>query len=309
MRRAVGLAATAALALAVPLWFTSSYAMGLADQVLIFVVLAAGYNLLLGFAGQVSLGHIALFAIGAYASALLSLDFGWPFLAALAGAGAASGLAGAVVGIPALRVRSHYLTLLTLAFSEVVRLLIRNLDSVTNGSNGLSGIPRMDLFGVVLRRPWEVYLFLLAVAACAVLGIRQLDRSRFGRAFKAVRDAEIGAEVCGVNVAAIKVTAFVVSAVYAGIAGSLYAHTLRFISPDFFSLGLTISLLAMVLVGGQGTVVGPVIGAVLLTLAPELLRFVREYYLILFGVGIWAVTLYLPAGIAGFADRLRPRRP
>jgi len=289
--------------LAVPLAATSLYYQGIASQILIFVVLAAGYNLVLGYTGQVSLGHIALFAIGAYSSAVLVTRTDAPFLAGVALAAVITGLVGAFIGIPALRVKGHYLTLLTLAFAVVVQLLLTNLASLTGGSEGISRIPAPSIAGFDFATWNRLYYLLLAFAVLAVVGIARIDRSRYGRSFKAVRDAEIGADVSGVNVARVKVLAFVVSAVYAGVAGSLYAHTLQFVSPDFFNLDLMIVLLAMVLIGGRGTVLGPVIGATLLTVLPETFRFVRDYYLIAFGLTIWFTTLVLPDGVVGLTRR------
>ena len=167
------------------------------------------------------------------------------------------------------------------------------------------------MLGFTFRSGTELYYLLLACVVLGVLFIARLESSRFGRAFKAIRDGETAAEVCGVDTAAMKVLAFGLSAVFAGVAGGLYAHTMRFISPEFFSLSLTITLLAMVLIGGRGTVLGPVVGAVLLTVLPEWLRFVKDYYLIVFGLAIWACTMFLPQGLMGLAASVvaRVRRP
>ena len=307
--RALVAVALLAGAIAVPFVLGSRYYLGIAHQVLIFIILASGYNILLGYTGLVSLGHIALFAIGAYASAIIVVDLGVPFVFGLPLAAAVATLAGVLVAVPALRIKGHYLTLLTLALGEAVRLVLRNLDWLTGGSNGFAGIPRPSLFGLTAKSAFSLYFVLLAFAVVAVVFVWGLERSRFGRAFKAIRDAEIGAEVSGVDTARMKVIAFAISAAYAGVAGSLYAHTMRFISPEFFSLGLTITLLAMVLIGGRGTVLGPVLAAILLTTAPEAFRFLKEYYLILFGLMIYLCVLFLPEGLAGLLGRIRwPRR-
>jgi len=275
--------------------------------VLIFIVLATGYNIVLGYTGLVSLGHVALFAIGAYTSAILTTRWDVPFLVAFVCAALLAAIVGAVIGFSALRIKGHYLTLLTLAFSEAAILMLRNLTGLTGGSEGIVGIARPALFGYQLTDPTALYFFL---AACALLGIlvaRRLDRSRFGRSFKAIRDSEIAADVSGVRIAHTKIAAFVISAAYAGFAGSMYAHTLQFISPEFFSIGLTITLLAMVLLGGRGTVFGPVIGAIALVVLPEKLRFVHEYYLIVFGISIWLTMLFASEGVIGSIDRFVKR--
>ena len=276
------------VALALPLVIGNNYQLGIAHQALILVLLASGYNLLLGFTGLVSFGHIALFAIGAYTSAILVVSFGLPFLVGLVAAAVLTGL--------------------TLALGEVIRLAIRGMESLTHGSAGFSGIPRPSVLGFTFRTGTELYYLLLACVVLGVLFIARLERSRFGRAFKAIRDGETAAAVCGVDTAAMKVLAFGLSAVFAGVAGGRYAHTMRFISPEFFSLSLTITLLAMVLIGGRGTVLGPVVGAVLLTVLPEWLRFVKDYYLIVFGLAIWACTMFLPQGLMGLAARLVARK-
>ena len=306
-----GVAVLFLAALALPLVLKSNYHLGIAHQALIFVILAVGYDVLLGFTGLLSFGHIGLFAIGAYTSAILVMSTGAPFLVGLAGAAVLTGLIGLLFSIPALRIKGHSLTLLTLALGEVIRLVIRSMDWLTNGANGISGIPRPEILGISFRQAMPLYYLLLFFAVLAVLFVWRLRSSRFGRAFMAIRDAEIGAEVCGVNVSAMKMMAFAVSAVFAGVAGSLYAHTMRFISPEFFSLGLTIILLAMVLIGGRGTIIGPVIGAALLITLPEVLRFVKEYYLLTFGIAIWLCVVALPEGLAGLGRRFlkRTRRP
>ncbi|SEF15807.1 amino acid/amide ABC transporter membrane protein 2, HAAT family [Rhizobiales bacterium GAS191] len=293
-----------AAALALPLVLTSNYRLGIAHQALIFIILAVGYDVLLGFTGLLSFGHIGLFAIGAYTSAIIVMSTGAPFLVGLLGAAAFTGLIGLLISIPALRIKGHSLTLLTLALGEVIRIVIRSMEWLTNGSRGLTGIPRPEILGFSFRQPVPLYYLLLVFAGLAILFVWRVKGSRFGRAFMAIRDTEIGADVCGVNISAMKMLAFAISAVLAGIAGSLYAHTMRFISPEFFSLGLTIILLAMVLIGGRGTIIGPVIGAALLIALPEALRFVREYYLLVFGIAIWLCVVAMPDGLAGLGRRL-----
>jgi branched-chain amino acid transport system permease protein len=303
----IALAVLIAVAIGLPFVLKSNYQLGIAHQALIFIILALGYDVLVGFTGLLSFGHIGLFAIGAYTSAILVMSTGAPFLVGLVGAASLTGLIGFLIAIPALRIKGHYLTLLTLALGEVIRLVIRSMEGLTHGSSGLSGIPRPDIFGFSFRQAVPLYYLLLFFAILVILFVWRLKISRFGRAFMSIRDAEIGAEVCGVNTSAMKMMAFAISAIIAGIAGSLYAHTMRFISPEFFSLGLTTTLLAMVLIGGRGTVVGPVVGAALLIVLPEALRFVKDYYLIVFGVAIWLCVIGMPDGLAGLGRRLLKR--
>lgn len=301
-------AALLILALAAPLVLRSNYHLGVAHQALVFVILALGYDVLLGFTGLLSFGHIGLFAIGAYTSAILVTTTGAPFIVGLIGAGVLTGGVGLLIAIPALRIKGHYLTLLTLALGEVIRLAIRGAEFLTHGSHGFSGIPRPEILGFSFRQAVPLYYLLLAFAVATALFVWRLKSSRFGRAFQAIRDAETGAEVCGVDIAAMKMLAFAVSAIIAGVAGGLYAHTMRFISPEFFSLGLVTTLLAMVLVGGRGTIIGPILGAVALIALPEMLRFVKDYYLVVFGLAVWFCVLTMPDGVAGLAARLTRRR-
>lgn len=308
-RRVLGWTAALIGACVLPLFLQSNYQLGVAHQALIFAILATGYNLLLGFTGLISLGHIALFAIGAYASAVAVATHGAPFLAGLLAAAIAAGIVGVAIAIPALRIKGHYLMLLTLAVGEVIRLFIRGLESVTHGAHGFSDIPAPEIAGFSFRSRVHLYYLLLFFAVIGAAFVWRVQATRFGRAFRAVRDAEIGAEVCGVNTNYMKVLAFGISAVYAGVAGGLYAHTLRYISPEFFSLGLSITLLAMVLLGGRGTIAGPLVGAALLTALPEGLRFVKEYYLFVFGLAIWLCVVVMPDGLVGLASRaLRARK-
>ncbi len=302
--RLAGLVLALVVALGLPFVAGSNYHLGVAHQVLIFIILASGYDLLLGFTGLLSFGHIGLFAIGAYTSAILVTSTGAPFVVGLIGAAVLTGVIGLVIAIPALRIKGHSLTLLTLALGEVIRVVIRSMEGLTNGSHGLSGIPRPEILGYSFRQATPLYYLLLGIALLTILFVWRLKRSRFGRAFNAIRDSEIGADVCGVDISRMKMLAFGLSAVIAGVAGSLYAHTMRFISPEFFSLGLTVILLAMVLVGGRGTIVGPILGAILFISLPEALRFVKEYYLVAFGMTIWLSVLLLPEGLAGLPKRL-----
>lgn len=297
--------AVIAILAVLPLLMPSNYYQQLFNQIIVFVILALGYDLVLGRLGQLSFGHIALFAIGAYASALLTTRLHVPFLVGMVGAAVAGGLAGAVIGIPALRIKGHYLVMLTLAFGEIVRQLLTNLEGLTGGSQGISGIPAPSIGPLHFASRQSLSYLLLAFAVLAVLGIMMIDRSRFGRAFIAVKDAELAADVSGVNLASTKILAFVISAAYAGFAGGLYAHTFRYISPEFFGLGLTITLLAMVLLGGRGSIVGAVIGVVVLTVLPESLRFINQYYMVVFGLGIWMLVMFLPGGLVSIIPRVR----
>lgn len=288
-----------------PLVMPTAYYQQVFNQIIVFVILALGYDLVLGRLGQLSFGHVGLFSIGAYASALLTTRLHVPFLVGMLGAAVAGGLAGALIGIPALRIKGHYLVMLTLAFGEIVRLLLTNLEGLTGGAEGVTGIPAPSIGPWHFASRQSLSYVLLAFAVLAVLGMIMIDRSKFGRAFRAIKDSELAADVSGVRLSTTKVLAFVISAVYAGVAGGLYAHTFRYISPEFFSLGLTITLLAMVLLGGRGSIIGAIVGVVVLTVLPESLRFIQQYYMVVYGLGIWLLVMFLPGGLVSVIPGIR----
>jgi branched-chain amino acid transport system permease protein len=302
MGRKLILVLVIALAAALPLVVQSKYSLRLCNLALIFSLLAISLNIILGYAGQIALGHAALFGIGAYTSALLTAGgSGVLFWPAFVAAGIITGLAGLFLGIPTLRLKGHYLALATLGFGEIMRLIFFNWREVTHGMDGISGIPAPAIGSLTVNTDFKFYyLCLLAVGSAVVLS-RRIESSKYGWMLAAIRDAELGAGSAGVNVPRLKVIAFGISAVLAGFAGSLYAHLVSYISPDVFVFDVTAQLLSMVLIGGIGTTFGPVLGAVVLTFMPELLRISKAYYQLIYGAGIAAMIIFLPAGLLGLA--------
>ncbi|MFQ5694068.1 MAG: branched-chain amino acid ABC transporter permease [Nitrospinota bacterium] len=282
----------------------SRHYLFLINMAAIYAILTLSLNFILGYLGLISIGHAGFFAIGSYVSAALTLGLGAHFLVGLLGAALASMLAGFLLGFPALRLKGHYFVLVTLGFGEIVRLVLLNWKEVTRGTDGVIGIPP-PTFG-----PWAIdtsakfYYFSLVFVALTVLITHRLYRSKFGRSFVALKDAELAAEVVGVDAARVKLLAFGMSAFIAGIAGSLYAHFTSFISPEVYTIDVSVIILLMLLVGGSGTISGCLVGAALLTFLPEWLRFLKEYYLILYGMGIVLIMVFLPDGIVGLARRL-----
>ncbi len=315
-RRSLAIAILVVLLLAIPLVVTSTYHMRIVNLALVFGLLAVSLNIVLGYTGQVALGHSGFFGIGAYTAALITeggsgLLF-WPgFLAA----GIVTGIAGLAIGIPALRLRGHYLALATLGFGEIMRHVFFNWREVTRGMDGISGIPAPSIGIVELQGEGSYFYLALAILALAVLFCWRLQASKYGRMLAAIRDAELAAGTSGVNVARLKIAAFFISAVLAGFSGSLYAHLIRFISPDAFTFfEVTAPVLSMVIIGGVGTLIGPVLGAVVLTFLPELLRVSDAYYQLIYGAGLAAMVIFLPMGLLGaLHGRLfglfRPRAP
>jgi branched-chain amino acid transport system permease protein len=298
-----------ALALAVPLlWRGSDYALFLLNMAVIHTLLAVSLNVVFGYLGLLSLGQAGFYALGAYVSAALVLGAGLPFAIGLAGAVVASALAGLLVAFPAIRIRGHYFVLITLGFGEIVRLVLLNWKAVTRGTDGIIGIPAPALGPFVVSTKLRYYYLGLVLLALVLVLTAWLRRSSLGRACLAIKDNELAASACGVNPTIVKLSAFGWSAAIAGLAGSLYAHLFTFISPEVFTIDVSVAVLLMVLVGGAGTASGPVIGAVLLTFLPEWLRPLKQYYMILYGAAVVAVMVFMPEGLVGIVARLRMTR-
>ena len=292
------------VALLVPVLPLTAFTFQNVTLAVTYSTLALSLNLVFGFAGQLSLGHGALFAVGAYASAILTATYDLPFLVGVAASLAAGLVSGLLIGAPSLRLRTHYFAFATLAFASIVNLVIINLPDVTGGSDGFTGIPPAGIAGFELSQLSHYYYLAVALLVVAVAISVNVRGSRLGRALMAIREDELAAQANGLNASFYKLLVFVISAVLAALAGSVYAHQVAFISPDVFDLELSILLLAMVVVGGAGTIGGVVVGGVLLTLLPEWLRFSSGYYGIIYGAVIALLMIFLPTGLAGIARAL-----
>jgi branched-chain amino acid transport system permease protein len=241
----------------------------------ISAIVAMGLNLLTGSAGLVSLGHAAFVAIGAYSTAFLANRLAAPFFLTIPISAIVTGCIGVVVGLPALRLKGLFLALATMAFQFIASHIILRWESITGGANGMT-VPPADLGAFVFNTPIRFYYITASVAILLGLGIKNLMRSRFGRAFLAIRDSDVAAEAMGIYLARYKTMVFGVSAGCAGVAGCLMAHFMSYIGPDHFTLQLSIEYLAMIIVGGLGSILGSVLGATVLTLLPEGLRFIMD---------------------------------
>jgi branched-chain amino acid transport system permease protein len=293
------------LALMVPLpWIAvNDYQRYLLDLILINVILAVGLNIVKGFAGQVTVGHVALMAIGAYASAVLTTKFGVPFWVALPGAMLVTAVAGAIVGIPSFRLEGAYLALATLGLAESVRIFISATDYL-GASVGYSDIPPPNLFGMPLNSFRSYYFVVMPLAVAGVYFSFCMLRSNIGRAFKALREDPLAAAASGINVRKYKALAFIVSALYAGCAGSLAAHmSPGFLHPNSYTLVEMVTVLLMVVLGGIGHVWGGIIGAVIVTIIYDLTREYYQYQLLMFGMVIVLTVMFMPTGIGGIIDR------
>jgi branched-chain amino acid transport system permease protein len=299
VRRLLPVTALAVLAL-LPLGF-EQYKLYVASLTLVYLVLAIGLNLTLGYAGQISLAHGAFMAFGSYAVAILG-QRGWPFELGLAlGAALAFGW-GVVVGFPALTVKHHFLAMVTLGFNIVVFLVLRNWESLTGGSFGISGIarPAWGPFGFASDRAYYVYM--LGWAALMVGSAYWILTSRWGRAFRAIRENEMRAEALGVSLRNYKLMAFAIGAAYAGVGGALFAPLLGYIDPGAYTLDRSIQFLMMVVMGGLGRFEGPFIGAILVTVLPEVLRASEGLYLVIYAAAVMLMMLFMPKGLVGIWD-------
>ena len=295
-----GVAVLAALALlTLPFWLASPYHLHVAIMAGIFTILALSLNLLLGYTGQLSLGHAAFFGIGAYTSALLTLRLEWSFWLGLPAAALTAGLAGWAIGRLALKVRGAYFVLVTISFAGVISLVSVNWMDLTNGPLGLPGVPAPSLASISFRTKSAYYYLVLLAVGAAYLVCHRLVSSRLGRAFLALRENEALAESVGVDPTRTLVVAAVVSAAMAGVAGSLYAHYTRFVSPEVFLFSYTVAMVIMVVAGGKGTLLGPVIGALLFTVLPEALReaMAWQWQMLAYGVLLIVLVYFLPRGI------------
>jgi branched-chain amino acid transport system permease protein len=269
----------------------------------VMTIAAIGLNLTLGYAGQISLAQAAFVGIGAYTAALLTTQ-GWSLGAAFLLAPALCFVIGWVLGYPALRVQHHYLAFVTLAFTTLVFLVLRNEEWLTRGVYGISGIPRPTLLGWSTRGPVDFYFFCLGVLALVAAATWWLVRSPWGRAFMALRENPIRADSLGVDTQRYTLIAFAIGSALGGVSGVLYAPLVQFIEPTAFALGLSLSLLLMVIVGGSGYFFGPFLGAAVSVLLPEWLRFTGGLYLILYAVAVMILMTICPTGLLGLAERL-----
>tara|TARA_R110002020_G_scaffold47359_9_gene134793 strand:- start:2548 stop:3510 length:963 start_codon:yes stop_codon:yes gene_type:complete len=272
------------------------YATVILTNALLYVVLALGLNVVVGYAGLLDLGYAAFFAVGAYTVGILTHSFGFNFWLTLPVAVGAATVAGLVIGTPTLRLRSDYLAIVTLGFGEIVRFTARNLN-ITGGASGISGIQQPWLFGWHINTPFEFYYVFLVLAILAVVVSVRLQHSRLGRAWLYVRHDEDAAEAMGIDTVRIKLAAYVIGAIFGSIGGAFFAANLGAISPESFSFQQSVLILMAVILGGMGKIPGVILGAFIVVLAPELLRDLGEYRLLLFAVGLLLVMLFRPSGI------------
>lgn len=316
--RWVAIAAVAGLVAAAPLVITGSdsrYVLKVLTFVGVNALIVTGLALLHGYAGQISLGQAAFYGLGAYASAYATATLGWPWPAGLTLAAVLSGAGGILLALPSLRLKGHYLAMATLAFGEIMRVAFVEAKGITGGPDGFSGVPFASVGGFVFDTPQLNYWLVWGFVALAVWVSANVVGGRPGRSMLALHGSELGAMASGVSITGLKVRVFTISAVFAGVAGALYASVVGFISPSTFSLHLSVILVAMAVLGGTRSLAGPLLATALLTLVPfadavlpglsrEALTFIQEWEADLYGLIIIAVMLLAPGGLSGLARRL-----
>lgn len=292
----IPLAIILAFAVAYPL-LTGRYAHDVAIQVLVYVCLGLGLNIVIGLAGLLDLGYIAFYGVGAYTYALLSVHFGLSFWLCLPIAALLAAIAGCIIGYPTLRMRGDYLAIVTLGFGEIVRLILNNWMELTNGPNGVLGIARPEFFGYTFKSLSSLYYVILGIAIFTIISVYRLNYSRIGRAWEAIREDETAAEIMGVNTFLLKLLAYAMGATFAGFAGAFFSARMRFVGPESFTFLESAMVLAMVILGGMGSIPGVILGVLALVALPELFREFELYRMLVFGGVMTLMMLVRPAGI------------
>ena len=291
-----------ALVAVVPAVVTNLYYIQVMIFIGIYTILALSLNLLNGYVGLLSIGHAAFYGIGAYASAKLVMAVGLPFPLAMLGAGIVAGIFGYLIAKPTLRLSGIYMTLATLGFNMIFFLILQNWMGFTNGPLGIMDIPPPNIFGYQIETRVQYYYLVFFLVLMTIFSMHRLMTCRFGRALVSIRENELAAEAMGVHTTRYKIQAFVLAAFYAGIAGSFYAHFVKYISPDSFYIYESFILLAMLAFGGQGNLIGPVVGAAVLIIIPEIFRFLQEYRMLVYGGVLIIMMLVRRRGLLGGRD-------
>ena len=296
MRLSAGLVTAAALA-SLPLWVSNQYELHVAALIAVYWVLIAGLNLVVGYSGQLSIGHVGLLAIGAYVYAVLAGTWDWPPLLALAASGSAGGLCGLLLGLPSLRLPGFYFAMATLAFSLIVGELSLALGSVTGGGIGLP-VPG---FPAPFDTPGGFYWLAVGIAAIVTLLTWNVARGLWGHALIAVRESTVAASGAGISIFRAKLTVFVFSGVTAGLSGALFAALQSYITPDTFAFDIGLFFFVCIIIGGRGSILGPFLGTVVLTLLPEVVAPLAKLGNFFYGVLLLVVVLVIPEGIGHLA--------
>ena len=300
-----GLVAVSALVMVFPFVF-SMYQTNIMTNALMFVMLGLGLNIVVGLAGLLDLGYVAFYAVGAYSYALLNFHFGIGFWVALPIGASLGALFGILLGFPVLRLRGDYLAIVTLGFGEIIRLILENWNDFSFGPSGIANIPRPTFFAMEMdlqQNTIYVYFLMVVMTLFTIFVVRRLENSRLGRAWIALREDEIACQAMGIDKTKTKLTAFALGATWAGMAGVMFAAKTTFINPASFTIWESVIILCVVVLGGMGSIVGVVCGAMVLILLPEYLRAFSEYRMLIFGAVLVIMMIFRPGGIVSNVRR------
>lgn len=298
---------SAMAALLVMPFILGSYGTFLISLLAVYALVSIGLNLLMGYTGQISAGHAGFLALGAYFTTILSARVEWmPCFLVILLAGLFTGAIGFLLGIPILRLRGFYIAMATMAFGVVVSEIILHWASLTGGDDGL-GVPVATIMGFTLDTAYRLYYFIILVTVFLTILARNLVNGYIGRAFVALRESEIAAKTIGVDLAKYKTVAFALSAFYTGVAGGLFAYLITYLSPDAFTLELSIDFIAMIVIGGLGSILGSIIGAVILTGMQQVLAGLQDIQVLIFGICLIVFMIFMPRGITGMISSVKER--
>lgn len=287
-----------------PFFIDSSYIMGILCRILMYAVLAGSLNVINGYSGQFNIGHAGYYLIGAYAEAILATSLKMSFWIALPIAGIVAAGVGYLVCLPTLRLKGIYLAIVTLGFSEIIRLVALNWTGLTGGPNGIKGIPAPHFFGLAISSSKDFYYVFLGIAILFFFVTKRVIDSRIGRAWISIREDELAAKSLGVESSRYKSSSFMYGAFWAGIAGAAFAPYFKFIDSTMFTLDEGFNILSMVIIGGQGTLIGPIVGATLVNFLTEVLRPIAEFRLVAYAVLIIAMMWLRPQGLVGASNSI-----
>ena len=288
-------------------FFLGKYSIFLLSLLAIYALVSLGLNLLMGYTGQIAAGHAGFLALGAYFTAIIGEKLQWmPCPVILLVAGIFTGIIGFLLGIPILRLKGFYIAMATLAFGVVVSEVILQWSSLTGGDNGFS-VPTARIAGFAFDSDFKLYYLVIPITFAMTILARNLINGFIGRAFIALRESEIAAQTIGIDLARYKTIAFAISAFYTGVAGGLFAYLITFLSPDAFSIELSIDFIAMIVIGGMGSILGSIIGAVILTGMQQILAGLLDLQILIFGISLIVFMIFMPKGISGMITDLRER--
>jgi branched-chain amino acid transport system permease protein len=288
-------------------FFLGTYYIFLISMLAVYSLVSIGLNLLMGYTGQIAAGHAGFLAIGAYFTSIVGTNVEWlPCYVVLLLAGLLSAIIGFLLGIPILRLKGFYIAMATLAFGVVVSEVILQWNSLTGGDDGLN-VPTATIAGFAFDSDFEKFYLIMSVTIILTILAKNLVKGYIGRAFIALRESEIAAQTIGIDLARYKTIAFAISAFYTGVAGGLFAYLITYISPDAFTIELSIDFIAMIVIGGMGSILGSVIGAVILTGMTQLLAELLDLQVLIFGISLIVFMIFMPKGISGMLYDLKDR--